>query len=96
VTGNEFVKLDDVLASAGPEAFTPDGVRVDRYGNVFVALYRGGGFAVFSSDGKLIRTVELPALHHSNLAATLFRDCGLRHARWGIPRRDFKGAQFNL
>jgi hypothetical protein len=25
-------------------------------------------FAVFSSDGKLIRTVELPALHHSNLA----------------------------
>jgi sugar lactone lactonase YvrE len=68
VTGNEFVKLDDVLASAGPEAFTPDGVRMDRYGNVFVALYRGGGFAVFSSDGKLIRTVELPALHHSNLA----------------------------
>jgi gluconolactonase len=66
--GKEFVKLDDVLASAGPQAFTPDGVRMDRYGNVFVALYRGGGFAVFSSDGKLIRTVKLPASHHSNLA----------------------------
>lgn len=64
----EFVKLDDVLANAGPQAFTPDGVRMDRYGNVFVALYRGGGFAVFSSAGKLIRTVELPASHHSNLA----------------------------
>ena len=64
----EFVKLEDVLASAGPQAFTPDGVRMDRYGNLFVALYRGGGFAVFSSDGKLIRKVELPALHHSNLA----------------------------
>jgi gluconolactonase len=66
--GKEFVKLDDVLASAGAREFTPDGVRMDRYGNVFVALYRGGGFAVFSSDGKLIRTVELPGSHHSNLA----------------------------
>lgn len=66
--GKEFFKLDDALASAGPRAFTPDGVRIDRFGNVFVALYRGGGFAVFSSDGALIRTVELPASHHSNLA----------------------------
>lgn len=68
--GEEFVKLDDALSSAGSQAFTPDGVRMDRYGNVFVALYRGVGFAVFSSDGKLIRTVELPATHHSNLAIT--------------------------
>jgi sugar lactone lactonase YvrE len=66
--GKEFVKLDDALASEGKQAFTPDGVRMDRYGNVFVALYRGGGFAVFSADGKLIRTVELPGSHHSNLA----------------------------
>ncbi|MFP3554146.1 SMP-30/gluconolactonase/LRE family protein [Paraburkholderia sp. SIMBA_049] len=66
----EFVKLSDALSSAGPQSFTPDGVRMDRYGNVFVALYRGGGFAVFSSDGKLIRTVELPAAHHSNLAVS--------------------------
>jgi gluconolactonase len=64
----QFIKLDDALASEEKQTFTPDGVRMDRYGNVFVALYRGGGFTVISSDGKLIRTVELPGSHHSNLA----------------------------
>ncbi len=64
----EFIMLDEALAGTGAQTFTPDGVRMDRYGNVYVALYRGGGFAVFSSDGRLIRMVELPASHHSNLA----------------------------
>jgi gluconolactonase len=48
--------------------FTPDGVRLDRHGDVFVALYRGGGFAVFSPQGKLLKWVGLPGAHHSNLA----------------------------
>lgn len=64
----QFIKLADALASEEKEAFTPDGVRMDRSGNVFVALFRGGGFTVISSDGKVIRTVELPGTHHSNLA----------------------------
>jgi sugar lactone lactonase YvrE len=80
--------------SAGPQAFTPDGVRMDRYGNVIVALYRGGGFAVFSSsssDGKLIRTVELPASHHSNLAISpdgkfVFVTAVYETTRWGGSR----------
>ncbi|HEY3599633.1 MAG TPA: SMP-30/gluconolactonase/LRE family protein [Paraburkholderia sp.] len=64
-----FIKLGDLLAAtSGDQAFTPDGVRIDRHGNLFVALYRGGGFAVFSANGKLIKMVQLPASHHTSLA----------------------------
>jgi gluconolactonase len=66
--GQAFIKLADALAVPGEATFTPDGVRIDGHGNVFVALYRGGGFAVFSSGGKLLHRVELPGTHHSNLA----------------------------
>ncbi|WP_157977804.1 SMP-30/gluconolactonase/LRE family protein [Paraburkholderia kururiensis] len=48
--------------------FTPDGVRTDAHGNVFVAQYDGGGFAVFAADGRLREAVRLPLAHHSNLA----------------------------
>ncbi len=64
----EFVDLAHALPAPAEPGFTPDGVRVDAHGNVFVALYRGGGFAVFSPAGKLLRTVALPGAHHSNLA----------------------------
>ena len=47
---------------------TPDGVRIDRHGNLFVGLYRGGGFAVISPSAKLIKTVKLSSTHHANLA----------------------------
>jgi len=64
----EFVKLADILTTTGQRTFTPDGLRIDRHGNLFVGLYRGGGFAVISPEGKLIKKVELPAPHHANLA----------------------------
>ncbi|WP_457337643.1 SMP-30/gluconolactonase/LRE family protein [Rhizobacter sp. P5_C2] len=64
----EFVKLVDLLESSPGTALTPDGVRVDRHGNLFVGLYRGGGFAVISPGAKLLRKVELPSAHHANLA----------------------------
>jgi gluconolactonase len=64
----EFINLGVALAATGESKFTPDGVRIDKQGNVFVALYRGGGFAVFSPEGKLVRAVTLPGAHHSNLA----------------------------
>jgi gluconolactonase len=34
---------------------------------LFVGLYEGGGFAVLTPDGKLIKKVELRG-HHANLA----------------------------
>lgn len=68
INGREFVKLGDILSKPGQSVFTPDGVRIDRHGNLFVGLYRGGGFAVIGSDGRLIRQVDLPVSHHANLA----------------------------
>jgi gluconolactonase len=64
----EFVKLSNVLAGGGHQVYSPDGVRMDQHGNLFVGLYDGGGFAVLSPLGKLIAQVDLPASHHANLA----------------------------
>jgi len=64
----EFVKLGDILSVPGQQAFTPDGVRIDKHGNLFIGLYRGGGFAVVSPEAKLLKLVNLPAPHHANLA----------------------------
>jgi gluconolactonase len=64
----EFSRLDALLADGHHKTFSPDGVRIDSRGNLFVALFEGGGFAVLSSDGKLLKHVDLPAPHHSNLA----------------------------
>ncbi|MEN3355776.1 MAG: hypothetical protein V7640_3934 [Betaproteobacteria bacterium] len=63
-----FVKLSDILSVRGQHAFTPDGVRIDRHGNLFIGLYRGGGFAVISREAKLLKYVSLPGAHHANLA----------------------------
>jgi gluconolactonase len=64
----ELVKLVDILADGRKNEFTPDGIRLDKHGRLFVALYDGGGFAVLAGDGKLIKMVRLSATHHSNLA----------------------------
>jgi gluconolactonase len=63
-----LVKLADILGDGRPDRFTPDGLRVDKNGNLFVGLYDGGGFAVLAADGKLIKKTELPAAHHASLA----------------------------
>lgn len=63
-----FIDLQQALADGQHNEFTPDGVRIDSHGQIFVGLYQGGGIAVFGTDGKLIKRVELPAPYHSNLA----------------------------
>ncbi|MEJ1975275.1 MAG: SMP-30/gluconolactonase/LRE family protein [Acetobacteraceae bacterium] len=60
-----FLKLGDIL---GNRRSTPDGVRLDKHGRLFIGLYNGGGFAVITLDGKLVTTVDLPGPHHANLA----------------------------
>jgi len=64
----EFLKMSEVLA--GGRTYTPDGVRIDRDGNLFVGFWDGACFAVIGPDGKLIRQVDLPAPHDPNLAIT--------------------------
>jgi sugar lactone lactonase YvrE len=65
---HEFVKFVDVLKDSKQYVFHPDSMRIDRSGNLFVALYDGGGYAVIRPDGTLIKHVDLPAPHHTNLA----------------------------
>jgi gluconolactonase len=62
-----FVELGEP-GGAGSAKYTPDALRTDRNGNLFVALYDGGGVAVFSSRATLLNKIALPAQHHSNLA----------------------------
>jgi gluconolactonase len=64
----ELVQLRNILADGRHDVFTPDTVRVDRHGRLFVGLYEGGGFAVLTADGKLVRKVELRGAHHASLA----------------------------
>ncbi len=63
----ELVDLAAILGDGRSGVVKPDGLRLDRSGRLFVGLYEGGGFAVLTPDGKLIRKVELPG-HHANLA----------------------------
>ncbi len=63
-----WCRLGDVLDHAPLARLTPDGLRMDMHGNLFVGLYDGGGFAVIGPDGKLVKKVDVPGAHHANLA----------------------------
>jgi gluconolactonase len=65
-----LVRLGDILREGRQIDYTPDSMRIDKHGNLFVALYNGGGFAVIDPDGSLIRQVDVPGAHHTNLAIT--------------------------
>jgi gluconolactonase len=60
-----FVSLEDLL---GDRRDTPDGLRMDKHGRLFVGLYNGGGFVVVDANGKLVQRVTVPGTHHANLA----------------------------
>jgi gluconolactonase len=64
----DFLSLDAVLPGATGPRHTPDGIRTDSLGRLFVSLYNGGGFAVFDPSGHLLANVPVPGAHHSNLA----------------------------
>jgi gluconolactonase len=64
-----FVTMTDILRS-DRGAYSPDGLRTDSAGRLYIALYNGGGIAIVGSDAQLIRQIDLPARHHSNLAIT--------------------------
>jgi gluconolactonase len=64
----DFIRLRDVMTAERNRTATPDSLRVDTNGNLFVALYDGGGVAIVSPAGALIRLLDVPAAHHTNLA----------------------------
>ncbi len=63
-----LVTLSDILADGAHRTYSPDGLRRDRRGNLFVGLYRGGGIAVLSPEARLLAQIDLPGEHHANLA----------------------------
>jgi gluconolactonase len=65
-----FARLSEAIPGAATRKVTPDSLRVDGAGNVFAALYDGGGVAVFDAAGKLLRHIEVPGAHHTTLALT--------------------------
>jgi gluconolactonase len=64
----DFIRLRDILSVGRVAAATPDSLRVDTHGNVFVALYDGGGVAIVSPAGRLLILLDVPSQHHTNLA----------------------------
>lgn len=64
----DFVNLADVFPDGHQRKYTPDSMRTDRTGNLFVALYDGGGFAVFRPDKSLLTKIDVPLAHHTTLA----------------------------
>lgn len=69
--GQRFLFIDLQVAlkdDALHRHFGPDGLRMDQRGNLYIALYDGGGFAIFDGDGKLVKKIDLPRAHHTSLA----------------------------
>ncbi len=63
-----FADLDALAPTGQAFRHTPDGIRSDADGHLFVALYNGGGLWVLDDQGRLQSSVALPGEHHSNLA----------------------------
>jgi len=59
----DFIQLRDAIPDA-----KPDSLRVDKHGNLFIALYNGGGVAIVSPAAQLLTVVNAPAEHHTSLA----------------------------
>jgi gluconolactonase len=64
----DLIRLRDILTAGRDGDVTPDSLRVDTHGNLFVALYKGGGVAIVSPAGRLITLLDVPSAHHTNLA----------------------------
>ena len=63
-----LARLSELVGDSAKAAIAPDSLRVDRAGNLYVALYRGGGVAVIDPRGKLVQLVDVPGEHHTTLA----------------------------
>jgi gluconolactonase len=91
-----FVTLADILADRGRKGFTPDSLRIDAHGNLFVALYEGGGFAVLSPAGTLLNQVDVPGAHHTNLAIAPDGKSLIVTAVDDVPNGAYRGALYRV
>lgn len=92
----EFAKLDRILADGCHRTYGPDGLRMDRHGNFFVGLYEGGGFAVLSPEGKLLKQVDLPAPHDPNLAISPDGKFVYSTGVFDAPNKSYRGELYRV
>ncbi len=64
-----FVRLKDVVADpADADAYYgPDGLKVDKAGNLYIAQNGGGSVLVVSPEGKLLRQLAVPGKYVTNV-----------------------------
>ncbi len=65
-----FVALDDLIGAQAQRSWEigPDGIAVDRQGNLFVAEYGAGRFLVIDPGGALLETVTVPEPYITGVA----------------------------
>jgi sugar lactone lactonase YvrE len=90
-----FLDLARILSNGKGRA-TPDGVRLDQRGRLFISLYNGGGFAVFAPDGKLITKIDLPGPHHANLAISPDGRFVYGTIAYDLPGGSYNGALYRV
>jgi len=63
-----FAQLDALAPPSSIGRHTPDGIHIGPDGLVYVALFNGGGYWVLNKKGVLLKALDVPGEHHSNLA----------------------------
>lgn len=68
--GRRFVSLDDLVETDAGRGWEvgPDGLAVDRKGNLYIAEYGGGRFVIVDSHAQLLATVAVPERYVTALA----------------------------
>jgi len=62
-----FVRIGQADPESGPWAY-PDGLKIDQDGNIWIGSYAKGRLVAVSPEGKLVKTVDVPAATAPNLA----------------------------
>jgi sugar lactone lactonase YvrE len=70
--GDVFLALDDVVEADPARSWEvgPDGLAVDRDGNLYIAEYGGGRVIVVDDGGRLLATVAIPEAYVTGVALT--------------------------
>lgn len=91
-----FVNVPDLIPEAAKTPFTPDGVRIDSAGNLFVGFWDGACFVVISPEGKLLRRVDLPAMHAPNLAISPDGRTVISTGVFDLPDKSSRGELYRV
>ena len=80
-----------------PNEGSPDGMTLDKNKNLWVAHYHGGCVSVFSTKGKLIHRIQLPAKNITNCAFGGLNNSELfiTSATKGMNKADFRKFRYS-